>query len=200
MTRNFRELENLSEDELIELLISEDDEAFEYLVQNFSGRLFSITKRYSINREDGKDCVQQTFIKVFQNIKKFEKRSSLWTWMRKILINLLIDRINMSKNITEIPISDLLPMFDKDDCRIEPKWPFSDSIDDLITKEENKKLFFSAINQMPSKYKLILLLHDIDGYTILEISKKIDLNINTVKTRLHRGRSALKKLIEKLFV
>ncbi len=106
----------------------------------------------------------------------------------------------MSKNITEIPISDLLPMFDKDDCRIEPEWAFSDSIDDLITKEENKKLFFSAINQLPSKYKLILLLHDIDGYTILEISKKIDLNINTVKTRLHRGRSALKKLIEKLFV
>jgi len=105
----------------------------------------------------------------------------------------------MSKNIPETSIADLLPKFDKDDCRIEPEWLFSISIDNLIKKEDNKELLYSAIEQLPSKYKLILLLHDIDGYTISEISDKLNLNINTAKTRLHGGRSALKKLIEKLF-
>lgn len=200
MDNNLEEFSNLNEDQLIELLKLEDEKAFIYIIKKFSGKMFSISKRYKINKEDAEDCIQQTFLKVFQNIKRFEKRSSLWTWVRKILINIIIDKLNKSKRVPEISVSDLLPKFDKDDCRIEPEWMFSNSIKNIVAKDESKKLFYAALEQLPSKYKLILLLHDIDGYTIFEISKKLNINLNTVKTRLHRGRSSLKKQIEEFFV
>lgn len=193
-----RDFEEVTEDELINRLCDGEERAFVFLMREYGKRLFAIAKRYLNNNEDAKDCVQQTYIQVFSNIKNFEKRSSLWTWMRRIIINISIQSIRTKHRGHEISISDLLPDFDTDNLRTETNWRFNESIDVIISRKESAEIVKNAIYSLPLDYRLVLLLRDIEGYSTEEAAEILDISISASKTRLHRARSALKKLLEPL--
>lgn len=193
-----RDFEEITEDELINRLGDGEERAFIFLMRKYGKRLFAIARRYLNDNEDAKDCVQQTYIQVFSNINKFEKRSSLWTWMRRIIINLSIQTVQSKHRGHEISISDLLPDFDSDNLRTETNWKFNESVDVIISRKESAEIVRNAIYSLPLDYRLVLLLRDIEGYSTEEAAEILDISISSSKTRLHRARSALKKLLEPL--
>jgi len=191
-------IEEISEEEFIPRLCSGEESAYIFLMRKYGRRMFAIAKRYTNSDEDAKDCVQQTYIQVFSNIHKFEKRSSLWTWMRRILINISIKTLQSKHRSQEISITDLQPDIDSEGLRHEPNWQFKEPIDAIILRKENIEIIRNAIDRLPQDYRLVLMLRDIEGYSTEEVADILEISISASKTRLHRARAALKKQLEPL--
>ena len=193
-----KDIEEISEEGLITRLCNGEESSYIYLMRKYGRRLYAIAKRYTNSNEDAKDCVQQTYIQIFRNINNFQKRSSLWTWMRRILINISIKTVQSKHRGQEISISDLLPDFDSNNGRIETNWQFKESVDVIISRKESAEIVRNAIYSLPQDYRLVLQLRDIEGYSTEEVADILKISISASKTRLHRARSALKNLLEPL--
>ena len=193
-----KNIEEIPEEELITRLCNREESSYIFLMRKYGRRLYAIAKRYTNSDEDTKDCVQQTYIKVFSNIHKFEKRSSLWTWMRRILINISIKTVQSKHRDQEISISDLQPGIDSEGLRHEPNWEFNESVDVIISRKESAEMVRNAIYSLPRDYRMVLLLRDIEGYSTEEVAGILEISVSASKTRLHRARAALKNLLEPL--
>jgi len=193
-----KDIEEIPEEELITRLCNGEESSYIFLMRKYGRRLYAIAKRYTNSDEDAKDCVQQTYIQIFQHINNFQKRSSLWTWMRRIIINISIQTLRSKHRSQEIPIADLLPDFESDNVRTETNWQFNESVDVIVSMKESTEIVRNAIYGLPQDYRLVLLLRDIEGYSTDEVADILEISISASKTRLHRARSALKKLLEPL--
>ena len=185
-----------SETQLLKCLRAGEERCFETLVRQLGPQVLATAKRYLRSDADAADCFQDTFLVVFEGINKFERRSSLRTWVRGITINQCLMRIRKQGRRQEESIEHLLPVFDENGDRMEMSGMIrSSGISASIDKTRVKSIVREKINELPDDYRLVLLLRDIDGYTTKETAAILRIKINAVKTRLHRARSALKSLL-----
>ncbi len=166
-------------------------------MMRYGAQVTRLARRYLRNEADVAECAQDTFLKVFQNIARFERRSSLWTWIRRIAINECLMRLRQIKRRAEEDIEELLPIFDESGRRVNSSGE-AGSIVQTLHSEDIKRTVRGAIDQLPDQYRTVLLLRDIDGYNTIETAAILGIKENAVKVRLHRARSALKQLLAPL--
>ncbi len=187
------------ERELLRGMLEGDDGSFEAVMVLYGAQVTRLARRYLRNEADTAECVQDTFLKVFQNIASFERRSSLWSWIRRIAINECLMRLRQIRRRAEEDIEELLPVFDESGRRVEPSGE-AGGIVQTLHAEDIKRTVREAIEQLPGQYRTVLLLRDIDDYNTSETAAILGIKENAVKVRLHRARSALKKLLTPLLV
>ena len=185
-----------AESELLKELRSGDSASFELLVRTYSPKVLAVARRYLRSEADAADCVQDTFLQVYRNIDSYEQRSSLWYWIRGIAINQCLMILRQRRRRPEESIEHLLPVFDASGNRVEETGSSSDGLDAPAQSVDVQRFVRQAIKSLPDSYRTVLLLRDIDGYTTRETADILNIQFNAVKTRLHRARSALKKLLE----
>lgn len=184
---------------LLERLKAGDQEAFCEWVNAETPRLYYTGLRLLGNKEAAKDCVQEAFEKAFVALDKFEGRSTLRTWLYKIFLNQCFMRLRKRKRRLEVPLDKLLPVFDADDCRIEPIWDLPESVEEIVIKKENRQRIREAIEKLPENARNVLILRDIEELSTKEAAEILQISEGAVKVRLHRARAALKKLLEPLY-
>lgn len=166
-------------------------------MRHFGPRVLAVAKRYLRSDADAADCFQDTFVAALDSIDRFEQRSSLATWLRGITVNQCLMRIRTDSRRREESIDHLLPNFDERGKRISVFEPArSADVGDQLDESQTKALVRHKIDELPDDSRMILLLRDIDGYSTKEAADILGIQINAVKTRLHRARSALKTLLE----
>ena len=170
----------------------------EDLVRNNISWMIVVAQRLLIDRALAEDAVQEAFISAFNGFNEFENRSSLKTWLRRITVNAALMKLRKIKRLAEQTIDNYLPEFDQYDCRIEAAWKQTPDIEEIVANEQRRAQIHTAINKLPDTYRNVLLLRDIEGYDTGEVAELLELSESNVKVRLHRARSALKKLIEPL--
>lgn len=192
-----RQRTDLKEDKLLECLRAGDEKCYEILVRQLGPQVLATAQRYLRSEADAADCMQDTFLVVFESINRFERRSSLSTWIRGITINQCLMRLRKQARRQEQSIDHMLPIFDEHGDRIEAASPRqAGAISKSIDAEQMREIVRQNINTLPDDFRLVLLLRDIDGYTTKEAAAILGIKINAVKTRLHRARSALRYLLE----
>lgn len=182
--------------ELIGRLRSGDDTAFELLVRASMPRLLSTARRFLRNEEDARDAVQSAYIRAFQSIDRFRGDAALTTWLHRIVVNECLMRIRASSHDSDSNIEDLLPTFAEDGHATIPATDWSDSAEVALQRKETREIVRSAIDQLPTSYRTVLLLRDIEEVSTEETAQLLDTNANVIKVRLHRARQALRKLLE----
>ncbi|MFQ5937647.1 MAG: RNA polymerase sigma factor [Acidiferrobacterales bacterium] len=173
-----------------------DEACYERLVTTYAGRILAVARRIVRNEEDARDCVQDAFLQTFRNIEKFEERSSLGSWLHRIVVNAALMKIRARERRPEESIDDLLPQFDADGSRIEPEAQLAVSLEPLLERAETREFVRRSIDRLPEGYRNVLLIRDIEGYDTEEAAALLGLSPGAVKTRLHRARAALKTLLE----
>lgn len=168
----------------------------EKFVRAHSPWMLSVARR--ILREDsaGEDVVQEAFNKAFQKLDGFEGRSTLKTWLHRIVVNQALMALRTRRRRPEEPIEPLLPEFDQNACRIEGAWNELRGADDICAEKQLRDIVRRKIDDLPDSYRIVLLLRDIEEMTTLEVAEQLDISEANVKVRLHRARSALKTLLE----
>jgi RNA polymerase sigma-70 factor (ECF subfamily) len=186
----------MTEASLVAALKAGDKGAAENFVRTHAPWMLAVAQRVTDDFALAEDCVQEAFINVFRKIGDFEERSSLKTWLHRIVVNQALMKLRARRNRKEAPIDELLPAFDTNACRIEGPWQYLATPEEVFEREDRRVLIHSKIKELPESYRIILQLRDIEELTTREVAEGLGLSEENVRVRLHRARSALKKLLE----
>jgi len=183
-----------NEKDIIKKCKSGDHTAFEALINNYDKKVFNTVYRLVGNKEDALDLTQEVFIKVYRNINSFRGDSSFSTWLYRLVTNTCFDAGRKKKN--EITYSLDKPIETEHgemerELRDEGRTP-----DEVIIEKETQNLVHHAISLLPEEQRTMIVLRDIRGFTYKEISEILECPMGTVKSRINRGRLALKDILE----
>ena len=171
----------------------------ESLVRENIGWMLPLAQRTLGNHRDlAEDAVQNAFMSAFRSLDKLEDPNKLKAWLHRITVNSALMELRKQRRQAEQPIDDLLPEFDQNDCRLEERWSYLARTEDVIENHQLLALITNSLEQLPETYRIVLHLRDIEGYSTSEVASLLDTTQSNVKVRLHRARSAMKKLIEPL--
>jgi RNA polymerase sigma-70 factor (ECF subfamily) len=188
-----------NEESLVERLQAGDEIAFEECVRIYGGRILQVARRILGNEEDAQDAVQDAFLAAFQQIGRFEERSSLGTWLHRIAVNAALMRLRKRQSRPVASIEDWLPRFGHDEHHLDPPAPWKETSQDLLLKKETRELVTRSIDQLPEIYRTVLLLRDIEELDTEETARLLGTSAGVVKTRLHRARQALRAILDPHF-
>lgn len=171
--------------DIIEACCKNQQAACKQLYEMYKSSLFAICLRYSSNREEAEDWLQDGFISIFKNIKKFDlDKGAFYTWSSKIIINTIL----MSKRKQNLKFDSI-----NQSDRIEP---INASFESNILSNIQYKDLVALIQNLPNGFKTVFNLYVIEGYSHKEIGQLIGISESTSKTQLMRAKQALKKKIE----
>ena len=185
-----------SDESLIADLKAGDRDAAETLVRTHASWMLAVARRIAGDRALAEDCVQDALINALNKIGDFEGRSSLKSWLHRIVVNQALMKLRSKRSRNEAPIDPLLPAFDEQACRIEGPWEYLATPEEIFERESRRRLVQDKIAELPEAYRMILQLRDIEGWSTREVAEALALSEANTKVRLHRARSALKKLLE----
>jgi len=158
---------------------------FAWIVKKYEDRLYSFVLRMVRNEEDALDLTQESFIKAFSSVDKFDERYSFKNWLFTIASHHTIDFLRKKGKISESQL------VDKDIGK-----PFISHIDRIIADERTKKLEHE-IEQLPENYRMVILLKYKEEMKIEDVAKIMEIPVGTIKVWLHRARAQLKKRMAK---
>jgi RNA polymerase sigma-70 factor, ECF subfamily len=195
-------VDQLGEDDqaqTIDLLLAKDKATTERFVRTHSSWMLLLATRILRDRGTAEDVIQNAYINIFKGLPEFDARSSLKTWMHRIVVNQALMELRKKKRRQESSIDDLLPRFDGNGCRIEDQPALqqdSQTPENLLLSKDESNTVLRCIGELPESYRIILMLRDIEELSTSETAKATGLSEINVKVRLHRARAALKKLLD----
>jgi RNA polymerase sigma-70 factor (ECF subfamily) len=180
-------LNGTDEKSLVERCRQGEDEAWRELVDLFGQKIYSVAYHFTLKREDAEELAQEIFLKIFENLHRYDGSFPLVAWIVSLSRNLCIDRYRRRKReksfrfVTDDAVAPMLRS--RDD-------PAADAL-----KNERTKILFSALAEIPEDLAEILVLRDLDGLAYEEIGLALELPDGTVKSRLFRARTEVARKI-----
>lgn len=175
-----------TDDELIEKCIKGDIHAQKYLYLIYSPKLYAICCRYSSCRENAKDILQDSFIKIFNNLKSYKKIGSLEGWLKKIVVNTALTKYKQTKNSVITYTAEAEIIIEQSDNEIE---------ENVFLQDYDEKMIIDAIAALSDEYRIVFNLHCIENHSHKEIAELLSIKEETSRIRLLRAR---KKIIAML--
>ncbi len=184
---------------LVAALQAGDQDAFEEMVRSHGARLLAVARRLLRNEEDARDCVQEAFLSAHRRIGTFEGRSTLRTWLQRIVTNAALTKLRAKRSRPEEVADSVLPTYEANGLREGPSATNVATPEELLQRSGTAAMVREALDRLPDSYRTIILLRDIQGYTTQETAETLEISDGAVKVRLHRARTALRTLIQPLF-
>ena len=160
-----------------------NEEAFRQLVDKYQRRTYWIAYNMLNNYETAREISQEAFIRVYRNLSRFDVKKNFYTWRAAICVNLCIDRMRKLSHGKTVNLDGVGGLSD-------PHLGPSES----GQKTELRGRVHQALDRLPPKYKAVLTLRDIQGFSCEEISEIVDCTTATVRWRLHRARKLFKAI------
>ncbi|HBW86116.1 MAG TPA: hypothetical protein DEF82_05075 [Crocinitomicaceae bacterium] len=167
---------------LVNRCVNRDEKAQKELYELFCIPMYNLCLRLAKNKFEAEDIYQDSFIKVFENLKYLKNKNMLPGWIKKIFVRTAIDKIRMNK-------VDLIPIENSYNLKTE-------SFDAIDLLQESDIL--ELINSLPNKSRTVFLLYVVEGYSHKEIAEMMNINEGTSKSQLFDARNSLKKQIKKM--
>jgi len=175
-----------------------DEAAFQEIVKRYRNQITNYVYRMIDDYDRAVDIAQETFVRVYMNIDRYQATFSFSTYIYRIAHNLAITELRQRKRRRLIP----LPTFfsDKDSEEVEVELPDQNQIqaDEAMISDERRRAVAKAIASLPEKYRAALVLCDLEEKSYEEISEVLGLPTGTVKSRINRARNLLKEKLREL--
>ena len=175
------------ENSLVQRCRQGEDEAWRELVDLFGQKIYSVAYHFTLKREDAEELAQEIFLKIFENLHRYDGSFPLAAWIVSVSRNLCIDRYRRRKREKSF-------RFVSDDA-VAPMLTSGDDPAAEALRKERVKLLFSALAEIPEDLAEILVLRDLDGLAYEEIGQALQLPDGTVKSRLFRARAEVARKI-----
>ena len=173
---------------LLERALAGDLGAFNDLVICYQQLLFALVVRMVPDRDQASDCVQEAFFSAYRNMRSF-RGGSVRSWLSRIAINAAMDIQRLRKRRPADPYPEL-----EDDSWQPPADASADPVTTSLTSERHRALN-DALAQVTDDQRTAIVLYDVEGYDYGEIASMTGVSLGTVKSRIHRGRLALRALL-----
>jgi RNA polymerase sigma-70 factor (ECF subfamily) len=180
--------------ELVRRAQAEDQEAYEELVRRHQHRVFAVAGGILRKRADVEDVAQQVFVKAYFSLKRFDQRAAFSTWLYKITVNECWDLLRKKKVRPLVYESDLSEEQARQILTSEAKGSTGPDISERLEARQRVERLLEGLDE---RDRLMLVLKEVEGFSIQEIAEVLDLNANTVKVRLFRARRRIVSLAAK---
>lgn len=189
-------LTSKAEDDLIiERVLSGEKNLYELIMRKYNQRLYRIARTYLTDEDDVQDSMQEAYIKAYEQLPKFEKRSQFSTWLIRILINEALARIKR-RNRYIYPMNNNIDYFDNNPDYFENK---DQGPENNTVNNELKKILEKAVDNLPDKYRTVFVMREIEGMSVSETSSCLGLTESNVKVRLNRAKDTLRKNLSEFY-
>lgn len=185
-------MDNLTNEQLVTQYHKGDERAFAELVQRTLGLVYGICLRYLQNRSDAEDASQETFVKIWSNVKKFSVDRNFETWAAHIAKNTCLDVLRKKKII---PFSAFINA-SGDNILAEVLPSNQPEPGQLTDRSLMARILNAAIHTLPPRHQKVLFLYYADGLNFREIAEHLKQPLHTIKSRHRRAVISLKKLIK----
>lgn len=184
-SRTVKPVAGADDRELVRRAQREDKEAFEELIRRHQHRVFAVAGGILKRREDLEDIAQQVFVKAYFSLKRFDQRAAFSTWLYKITVNECWDLLRKKKVRPLVYESDLSEEQAKQVISSAEKGKDQPDVSDRLEARQRVERLLESLDE---RDRLMLMLKEVEGFSIDEIAAVLDLNANTVKVRLFRAR------------
>ncbi|HEX8433429.1 MAG TPA: sigma-70 family RNA polymerase sigma factor [Longimicrobium sp.] len=191
------QLKQLDDSGVVAAFLAGEKRAFGELVERYQNRLLNFVYRTTGDRERAEDLVQETFIRIYRHLHRFDQSKKFSTWAYTIASNLAKNELRNRSRNPLVLFQTLRKNWDADTRPLE----WEDNTyrpDDLFRKRHLKSLVDSAVEQLPEHHRSVFVLREMEGKTYEEIAEITGANLGTVKSRLNRARNNFAQLIAPL--
>jgi RNA polymerase sigma-70 factor, ECF subfamily len=184
------------EAELVTELQAGSETAFDWLVNHYHGPVYNLILGMLGDSADAADAAQEVFLKAFKGIQSFRQGSSLKTWLYRIAIREALNsrrwfKRHAQKNVSiDVENEEGYAAIDLEDLSATPF--------DQLAAQEIQLAVQGALHQVPEVFRSAVILRDLEGLSYEEVAEVLDVSVGTVKSRILRGRRALKEILEPL--
>lgn len=189
---------SISDRQLVDLAKQGDEAALAKLMGRHYTKALRVALGLAKNQNDAEDIVQDAFVRVVTQIKKFEGQSAFYTWLYRIVVNLSLDFLRRRRRETcEEELADASESSHKP----PPLWPTCDDADPDVSCErsEMRNLISRAYNRLPDIHQAVLLLRDVEGMSYEEMAAVLNVRKGTVMSRLFHARKAMQESLRPVF-
>ena len=184
-----------SEDIIIKKAISGDDGAFETLVRTYESFVYNVAYQSLKSQDDAFDVSQEVFIKVYKSLGSFRGDCKFSTWVYRVAQNVVKDFLRSKENkLKTVSVYETDSDGEEHQLEIVDESTAADPIASF-EKKERAALVREAISRLSEEQRAVIVLRDMEGYTYEEIAEMLFLDMGTVKSRINRGRNAIKKFL-----
>ncbi len=168
------------ETDLIARSVAGDLDAYDQLVGVYEDRVYQVAFRVTGNREDAWDAAQEAFLNAFRSLPRFRGASAFSTWLHRIAVNAALDLVRRRPPQPHLPLESVAVSG-------------GDEPDDAATRSDVQRRITRAIASLPAEQRVVVVLRDLQGLSYEEIAAALRIPAGTVRSRLSRGREALRK-------
>ena len=190
--------DNLSDHELIEATKNGDEDAFAVIIGRYRNPITNYLYRFLNDYEEAVDLAQETFVRVYFAIDRYHTDYAFSTYIYRIATNLAISEIRKRKRRTILSLTGLFQTDSEDNTEFQPADDKALPDKDLIDGER-ERVIARAIATLPERYRVPVILRDIEGRTYEEIAAILELGLGTTKSRISRARALLKEKLRNYF-
>jgi len=174
---------------LVESFQQGDVAAFDLLVNKYQNKVYDIAYRHTRNAEDAYDLSQEIFLRAFKSLGKFRRKSSFYTWLYRIAVNVCIDHGRQKSRLRAVPIEEWACSHDS----FIAGSGYSPA--EAVELQELKHYIAKAIDQLPPKQRTVFILKRQEGLSLEEIAKTLGRSVGTIKAHLSHATHKLMDLL-----
>lgn len=189
-------LANESNSYLVDCFKYDKSDALANIMKRFGNMVHLAAMNITKNHHEAEEISQEVFISVYQNINKLRSSEAVSSWIYKITINIANSKLrSKAKNQNLVDISE----YTKEEKKSDRGHEILDNTLIHLLDEEAKSLIQGAIRDLPPKYKCVIVLSELQNYTLEKTGSLLNLSLPAVKSRLHRARKQLKDNLSNYF-
>jgi len=175
--------QQLNDEEILTRMIAGETALYEILIRRYNPLLYKIGRSYGFLHEDTQDLMQDAYITAYQHIQEFQGKSQWSTWLARIMINKCLHKLKTNKRMKITSLGDEGTV----------------SVDKSLLSLELGKVMEKAIEGLPENYRMVFLLREVHGLSVIQTSEILNITPVNVKVRLNRAKSQLQNKLEKWY-
>lgn len=188
---------DISDLEVINAVLNGNKNMYEIIMRRYNQRLFRISRSFINDEDEVQDILQDSYIKAYENLSKFENRAAFSTWLIRIVIHETIARKNKRKRYTSLSSND--ENEENNNYKIYSIPSDMQNPEEAASNNELKGALEKVIDNLPEKYRTVYVMREIEGMSISETSTGLELTESNVKVRLNRAKEMLRNSLTDIY-
>jgi RNA polymerase sigma-70 factor, ECF subfamily len=184
--------QNISDEELIRLILAGDVEKYEILMRRYNQRIYRVALSILRDESEAEDVMQEAYVRAYVHLNEFAGQAKFATWLTRIAIHEALARVRLRTRNDSQRGTSSEPRVDMDMLKSYSPDPEQQAYD-----QELRLVLERAIASLPDHYRAVFLLRVVEGLDVNETAATLELGLEAVKSRLHRGRALLRRELER---
>ena len=181
-------MQHLSDEQLVVLVLQGQSQAFEILVERYQKQVFALAYRLGGDYDEAKDMAQEAFVRIYQELARFDANRSFFPWMYRVAHNTCVNLLHKRPK-ESVPLDAVYDLAASDTSTERSPIAHYEQV-------EINDTINGALQQLPENYRLPLIMKYLEDMSYQEIAEQLELPVSTIETRLFRGRKMLKKALQ----